>query len=81
MENEQLTPEKVAQHIEAAFHSVDLINKTITEEKNEENKNTVKRNFEHLEIMLEKEFFSTGLTEQQKTDIDASVAAGKAFIA
>lgn len=81
MENEQLTPEKVAQHIEAAFHSVDLITQVVKEEKNEENINTVKRNFEHLEIMLEKEFFSTSLSMKQKTDIDASVAAGKAFIA
>lgn len=81
MEKEELTPEKVAKHVEAAFHSVELINKLITEEKNDEKKKNVERNFQHLELMLKKEFFSKALTEQQKKDIDTCIANGKSFIA
>jgi hypothetical protein len=29
--------------------------------------------------MLTKEFFTTALTEQQRTDIDACIAAGEAY--
>jgi hypothetical protein len=52
----------------------------LTSEKTDENKDTVKRNFDHLEIMLSKNWFLTNLTEQQKIDIDSSIEDGKLFI-
>lgn len=81
MENNTPKPEEVIKHISAAFDSVNLINETVTKPVTEETKNTVERNFQHLEIMLAKDWFAAGLTATQKTDIDASVAAGKAYVA
>ena len=43
------------QSINAAFDSVNLINNTILEIVNDNNKSTVTRNVQHLEIMLSKE--------------------------
>jgi hypothetical protein len=71
-------PEKA---VSAAFDSVNLINKLITEEANDEKKSTIERNVKHLELMLTKEFFTEALTEGQKTEIDASIESGKNFIA
>jgi hypothetical protein len=78
---ETQTPEQVQQHISAAFDSVNLINDEITKEVTDNRKDTVKRNFEHLEIMMGKEWFAAGCTEQQTTDINACITAGKAYIA
>jgi hypothetical protein len=78
--DENLTQEEIQNNINAAFDSVNLINSLLTSEKTDENKNTVKRNFEHLEIMLPKSWFVTNLTEQQKIDIDSSIEGGKLFI-
>ena len=61
--------------------SVNLINSEITQEVNDQRKDTVKRNVEHLELMLGKDWFSAGCTEQQVTDINACITAGKAYIA
>lgn len=77
---ENITQEQIQNSINAAFDSVNLINQMLTSEKTDENKDTVKRNFEHLEIMLSKDWFLTNLTEQQKTDIDSSIEGGKLFI-
>ena len=77
---ENITQEQIQNSINAAFDSVNLINQMLTSEKTDENKDTVKRNFEHLEIMLLKDWFLTNLTEQQKTDIDSSIEGGKLFI-
>jgi hypothetical protein len=77
---ENITQEEIQNSINAAFDSVNLINQMLTSEKTDENKDTVKRNFEHLEIMLLKDWFLTNLTEQQKTDIDSSIEGGKLFI-
>lgn len=77
---ENITQEEIQNSINAAFDSVNLINQMLTSEKTDENKDTVKRNFEHLEIMLSKDWFLTNLTEQQKTDIDSSIEDGKLFI-
>lgn len=77
---ENITQEEIQNSINAAFDSVNLINQMLTSEKTDENKDTVKRNFEHLEIMLSKDWFLTNLTEQQKTDIDSSIEGGKLFI-
>jgi hypothetical protein len=77
---ENITQEQIQNSINAAFDSVNLINNLLTSEKTDENKNTVKRNFEHLEIMLSKNWFLTNLTEQQTIDINSSIDNGKSFI-
>lgn len=76
---ENPTPEQVQQHISAAFDSVNLINNTITEPVTDERKDIVKRNYQHLEIMMAKDWFEAGCTSQQVTDINACIAAGKAY--
>jgi len=78
---ENPTPEQVQQHISAAFDSVNLINEEITKEVTDNRKDTVKRNVQHLEIMIGKEWFTEGCTEQQETDINAAITAGNAYIA
>jgi hypothetical protein len=78
---ETQTPEQIQQHISAAFDSVNLINDKITKEVTDNLKDTVKRNVEHLEIMIGKEWFAAGCTEQQSIDINACITAGKAYVA
>lgn len=68
------------QSISAAFDSVNLINETITKPTDDENKDLVKRNVEHLEIMLGKEFFSNALTTEQKSEIDNTIISGKSYL-
>ena len=69
---EEQTPEQVQRSISAAFDSVNLINQLNAQPSlTEEEQDRVNRNVEHLRIMLEKEWFSEGLTEQQRIDIDA----------
>jgi hypothetical protein len=69
---EEQTPEQVQRSISAAFDSVNLINQLKAQPSlTEEEQDRLNRNVEHLRIMLAKEWFSTGLTEQQKNDIDS----------
>ena len=69
---EEQTPEQVQRSISAAFDSVNLINQLKAQPAlTEEEQDRVNRNVEHLRIMLTKEWFSEGLTEQQTIDIDA----------
>lgn len=80
------TPEEVAQSISAAFDSVHLINEiiagnTMTEATTEDKESTVERNVGHLKIMLGKEWFTEGCTEEQATDLNAAVTAGEEYIA
>lgn len=69
-----------AKSISAAFDSVNLINKLVTETKDDEKKKTVERNVKHLQLMLTKDFFIQGLTPQQKTDIDTCISLGNTYI-
>ena len=75
------TPEQILQHISAAFDSVNLINNEITQEATDNRKDTVKRNVQHLELMISKDWFKTGCTTKQKTDINAAITAGNTYIA
>jgi hypothetical protein len=75
------TPEQITKHISAAFDSVNLINDLITKPVTDNLKDSVERNFKHLELMMGKDWFEAGCTTQQKTDINAAVTAGKAYIA
>jgi len=69
------------QSISAAFDSVNLINNTILELVSNDNKSTVTRNVQHLEIMLSKEWFLEALTQQQLTDINSCIANGNSYTA
>lgn len=68
------------QSISAAFDSVNLINETITKPSDDENKDLVKINVEHLEIMLGKDFFSNELTTEQRSEIDNTIISGKSYL-
>ena len=69
------------QSISAAFDSVNLINNTILELVSNDNKSTVTRNIQHLEILLLKEWFLEALTQQQLTDINSCIANGNSYTA
>jgi hypothetical protein len=77
MENKTPNPEKA---ISAAFDSVNLINKLITETADDKKKENVDRNVKHLELMMTKEFFTTALTKIQTTQLEECIAAGKAYV-
>lgn len=66
--------------VRAAFDSVNLINELITKEVDEEKKSTVKRNVEHLEVMLTKEFFVNALTDDQKLQINNVISSGNSYL-
>jgi len=76
MEKQTPNPEK---SISAAFDSVALINKLITETANDKKKANVERNVKHLELMLTKEFFTEALTATQKTELEACIEAGNTY--
>lgn len=77
---EEMTLEQIQSNIRAAFDSVNLINETILLEPNDENKDSVDRNYRHLEIMMSKEWFENALTSQQKTDIESAIDSGKTYV-
>ena len=59
IEQEKPTPEEIAQHYSAAMDSVNLINGGKPEGMSDEDwADCVKRNKEHLEIMLAKDFWT-----------------------
>jgi hypothetical protein len=59
MENIEITTEQIAQHYSAAMDSVNLINAGQPEDMTDEDwADTVKRNKEHLEIMVAKDFWT-----------------------
>lgn len=69
---EEQTPEQVQRSISAAFDSVNLINELkLQPSLTEEEQDRLNRNVEHLRIMLAKDWFSEGLTEQQTIDINS----------
>jgi len=69
---EEETTEQLQRSISAAFDSVNLINELKSQPSlTEEEQDRLNRNVEHLRIMLDKDWFSEGLTEQQTIDIDA----------
>jgi len=56
---DDLTPEQIAQHYKAAMDSVNLLNAGKPEEMSDEDwADCVKRNKDHLEIMLAKDFWT-----------------------
>ena len=60
MDIDQLTPEQIAQHYSAAMDSVNLINGGQPEGMSDNDwSDCLKRNKEHLVIMLDKDFWTT----------------------
>ena len=80
MEENVKTTEEIAQDYKAMGDSVDLINGIIdgsmmADESEEDKKDTVKRNVEHLEIMVAKDYW----TNENMTAINKAIADGKAY--
>lgn len=68
----QYTPEEVAKSVSAAYDSVALIaelkaKETLTEEETKR----LEANEEHIRIMMGKEWFVSGLTDKQVTELQA----------
>ena len=71
IDTDQPTLEQLEKHFSAMHDSVNLINALIEKTTlSETEKDELKRNKEHLTIMLAKDWFSSALTEQQTTDIN-----------
>jgi hypothetical protein len=69
---EEVTAEQAAKSVLAAYDSVKLIaelkrKRTLSEEETA----TVKRNVDHIAIMLSKAWFATALTPAQKSELEA----------
>ena len=73
------------QSISAAFDSVNLINETITKPTDDENKDSVKRNVEHLELQVVKDWYVSDSVSRtapaSKAAIQSAITAGKAYLA
>jgi hypothetical protein len=71
---EKPTAEEVARHLSAAMDSVNLINGDKPEGMEDADwADTVKRNVEHLEIMVAKDF----MQDQDLAPLNAAIAKGK----
>jgi len=71
---EQITAEEIARHLSAAMDSVALINAGKPEQMEAaEWADTVKRNVEHLELMVAKDF----MQDQDLAPLQAAIAASK----
>tara|TARA_R100001463_G_scaffold83389_1_gene137986 strand:+ start:1289 stop:1507 length:219 start_codon:yes stop_codon:yes gene_type:complete len=71
---ETLTAEDIAQNYSAALDSVNLINDLMAlSSRNDEQKTTVARNVEHLELMIAKDYW----TSEDLAPLNAAIAAGK----
>jgi hypothetical protein len=72
MDNFEIKP---ADHYSAALDSVNLVNELVAKaDRTEEDKATIARNVEHLEIMVAKDFW----TNEDLAPFHAAIAAGKA---
>jgi hypothetical protein len=81
MTDEVKTAEEIAQDYVAMGHSVELINGIIdgskmADETDEEKKDCVKRNVEHLEIMKAKDYWTT----EDMTAVDSAISSGNSYI-
>lgn len=57
---EKITAAEIAQHYRAAMDSVNLINEIVASgDTDEESVDALKRNRDHLKIMLEKDYWTT----------------------
>jgi hypothetical protein len=77
---DDLTTEQIAQNYTAMGHSVALINDIIAgdamaDDTAEDKQDCVDRNVGHLEIMVAKDFW----TDEDMTEVNAAIVAGKAY--
>jgi hypothetical protein len=82
MSEDVKTAEEIAQDYTAMGHSVELINGIIdgskmVDESEEDKKDTVKRNVEHLEIMVAKDYW----TNEDMTAVNSAIQSGNSYIA
>ena len=74
---EEITAQEIAQHYSAAGDSVTLINELVAlSERDDEQVDTVRRNVEHLEIMVAKDYWTT----EDLAPFNAAITAGKAVL-
>jgi len=70
----EVTQEQARKSVNAAFDSVNLINEiNALAEKTQEDLDTLDRNVEHLNIMLNKDWFVAELTPEEKEQIEAVI--------
>jgi hypothetical protein len=75
--SETLTAAEIAQHYKAAGDSVTLINELVAlSERNAEQVDTVRRNVEHLELMVAKDYWTT----EDLAPFKAAITAGTAVL-
>ena len=74
---ETLTAADIAQHYAAAGDSVTLINELVAlSERNDEQVDTVRRNVDHLEIMVAKAYWTT----EDLAPFNSAITAGNAVL-
>ena len=72
MKDLKLTPEQIEKSINAAYDSVNLINYLKEKESlSVEDEAAIKRNEQHIEYMLGKDWFSKALTPGQKIELES----------
>ena len=76
------TAEEIAQSYTAMGHSVELINGIIdgskmADESTEDKQDCVRRNVEHLELMVAKDYW----TNKDMTAVNSAIASGNSYIA
>ena len=73
----ELTPQEIAQHYSAAGDSVTLINELVSlSSRDAEQVDTVRRNVEHLEIMVATDYWTT----EDLAPFNAAITAGTAVL-
>jgi hypothetical protein len=81
MSEDVKTSEEIAQDYTAMGHSVELINGIIdgskmVDESEEDKKDCVKRNVEHLELMVAKDYW----TNEDMTAVNSAIQSGNTYI-
>ena len=81
MDEEVRSAEEIAKDYEAMGHSVELINGIIdgskmADESTEDKQDCVRRNVEHLEIMVAKDYW----TNEDMTAVNSAIASGNTYI-
>ena len=75
--SETLTAAEIAQNYSAAGDSVTVINELVAlSERNDEQVDTVRRNVEHLELMVAKDYWTT----EDLAPFNAAITAGNAVL-
>ncbi len=82
MDEEVRSAEEIAQDYTAMGHSVELINGIIdgsqmADESEEYKKDCVRRNVEHLELMVAKDYW----TNEDMTAVNSAIQSGNTYIA